>query len=105
MRLAHEHEEYRSDVWTWDGTRWTELSLSPAPPMGGWAAMVCDPVRSELMVVRVLLLASRACGEQDVDGVARGDPGVTSSAVAMGSVLVTCTPRELSHETRTPAPR
>ena len=42
---------HRSDVWAWDGTLWTDLSASPAPPVRSHAGMVCDPVRRELVIV------------------------------------------------------
>jgi len=39
-----------NDVWTWDGVRWTELALQPAPSPRLGAAMACDTAHGYLIL-------------------------------------------------------
>jgi hypothetical protein len=38
------------DTWTWDGTTWTQLTLSPSPPARSGHGMTYDPVRQRVVL-------------------------------------------------------
>ncbi len=84
-----------SEIWEWDGTTWTALTPSPAPPARGYGAMTYDPLRE-----RIVLFGGLASGTQDSlgdtwewDGTTWTNKTPTVSPAARGFTSLTYDPQ------------
>ena len=80
--------QYLGDSWTWDGTTWTQLTLTPSPPARNTYGLAYDSVRQVIVLFGGVAVGARANDTWEFNGTTWSQKSPTHSPSTRNAVAM-----------------